>query len=503
MYLREIADALPGARLTGASDVKVSTIAYDSRKAGPGALFVALRGARVDGHSFVPQAVASGASAVMVEEAPNIPLPSSAAVIRVPDTRLALAQAASILYHNPSASLQVFAVTGTNGKTSTTYLIESILRAAGKTTGVIGTLGARVNDDDIPIAHTTPESSDLQQLFARMVDKGVSSVAMEASSHAIAQRRMDCTRVDSAIFTNLTQDHLDFHRTMEEYFQVKARLFGRFAEESGKDFASVINVDDAWGRERLVPLAGGRLCTYGSAPDALYHFSNARSGTSGTSFTVACPQGSARIELRLGGFFMVYNALAAAAACLDRGISLDTVCRGLEQVTGVPGRFEVIESDQDFAVIVDYAHTPDGLENVLSSARRLDGARIIAVFGCGGDRDPAKRPIMGEIACRLADIPILTSDNPRSEAPEAIAQDILAGVASEERSRVIVQLDRRAAIEEACQIARQGDIVVIAGKGHETYQIFADRTIDFDDRLVVKESLEKLNKALSESGRRS
>ncbi|MCC6483539.1 MAG: UDP-N-acetylmuramoyl-L-alanyl-D-glutamate--2,6-diaminopimelate ligase [Armatimonadetes bacterium] len=492
MDTREIADALPGARLVAGGGRTVLSVTYDSRKVGPGTLFVALRGARVDGHRFLAQAVAQGACAVLVEDTTGVSA-FDVDVIQVADTRVALAQAAVRFYGNPSERLQIFAVTGTNGKTSTTYLIDSVLRAAGRTTGVIGTLGARVGNEHISIAHTTPESSDLQQLLAQMVSSGVESVAMEASSHAIAQHRMDGVCVDTAVFTNLTQDHLDYHRSMEAYFAVKAELFTSFAERSGKDFASVINVDDEWGRERLLPVARGRICSYGSAPDALYHFSNVRSGTSGASFSLHCPQGSARIELRLGGFFMVYNALAAATACLDRGIPLDTVRSGLEQVQGVPGRFEVIESDQDFAVIVDYAHTPDGLENVLASARQLDVARIIAVFGCGGDRDPAKRPLMGEIANRLADIPIVTSDNPRSESPEAIARDILEGIPADDRSRVIVQLDRRAAIEEACRLARPGDVVVIAGKGHEAYQIFADRTLDFDDRLVVKEVLQKLD----------
>ena len=497
---REISDLLPGSQISGAADVEIKGVVYDSRKAGLGFLFVALRGHAVDGHSYIPLAINSGASALLVQDDWQGQLPGNIAIIKVADTRGALAAASAAFYNYPSRALQVYAVTGTNGKTSTTILIESILCVAGIKTGIIGTLGAKIGDEEVALSNTTPESCDLQQLFARMRDSGVQAVAMEASSHALSQHRMDYTEVDTAIFTNLTQDHLDYHHTMEDYFQAKQRLFTEFPLHTKKDFVSAVNIDDPWGREHLAYAVGGRLVTFGSAADAMVHFSEVRYGPSGTAFSLDCSQGSIRVELSLGGLFMAYNAMSAAAACLERGVAISDVKAGLEAVRSVPGRFELINYGQEFVVIVDYAHTPDGLENVLSSARKVSEGRVIAVFGCGGDRDPAKRPMMGEIAVRLADIPILTSDNPRSEDPAAIVSDVMSGIPSAEK--VIVKLDRRKAIEEACRLAQAGDVVVVAGKGHETYQIFADCTIHFDDREIVRETLQRVNKPIQNGASR-
>ncbi len=489
MRAKLLAQILPGAEVSGGGDVDICGVTYDSRKVQNGWLFAALRGNATDGHRFISQAVKAGASALLVEDAVPPEAAAGAAVIRVPDSRKAMAAAAAAVYGYPTRDLLVFAVTGTNGKTSTTHLIASILKKAGLKPGIIGTLGAMIGDDWVSVPHTTPESSDLQELFARMRDAGVKAVAMEASSHAIAQSRMDGVEVDTAVFTNLTQDHLDFHRTMEAYFGVKAELFTRFADGTKKSFTSVVNLDDPWGRERLAPIAHGQVITYGMAPDAVCHACTPRSGPSGICFALQCPSGSCKVHLRLGGLFNVHNALAAAAACLGRGIPLEAVREGLEAVPGVPGRFELVHAGQDFTVVVDYAHTPDGLENVLASARKLTLGRVIAVFGCGGDRDRGKRPIMGGIASRMADVPVLTSDNPRTEKPEDIARDVIQGIPAAERDKVLVELDRREAIRLACREATAGDVVVIAGKGHETYQIFADRTIDFDDRQVVREVL--------------
>ena len=479
---------IPGAIVDGPRDRLLRGITHDSRKVSEGRMFVALREAGSDGHRYIPDALKNGAAALLVERLES-PTPPHVAVFRVEDTWKAYGPAAAAIYGHPSRSLTVFAVTGTNGKTSTTHLIRSICRAAGLRAGLIGTLGACIQDEWLEVPHTTPYAGDLQEMLARMREAGLQAVAMEASSHALAQHRLDGVAVSVAVFTNLTRDHLDFHGSMEEYFRAKARLFTDFADEAGEDFVSVVNVDDPVGRERLAGMARGRVVTYGLAPDAEVHASDPRSGRNGACFVLQSPGGSRKVRLKLGGLFNISNALAAAAACLARGVDIDAVCRGLEETTGVPGRFELVSCGQPFACVVDYAHTPDGLENVLSSARRLASGRVIVVFGCGGDRDRTKRPLMGEIASRLADVAVLTSDNPRSEDPAAIAEDVLQGIPQERRASLIVELDRAKAIASAVNLAREGDVVVVAGKGHETYQIFADRTIPFDDRQAVRRAL--------------
>ncbi len=484
----DLAAAVPGAVLEGPADRPVRGITHDSRKVREGWAFVALREAGADGHRYVADALKNGAAALLVERL-DADVPADAAVLRVEDTWKAYGPAATAVYGHPSREMTVYAVTGTNGKTSTTHLIRSICQAAGTRTGLIGTLGASVGDDWLEVPHTTPYAGDLQEMLARMRDAGLAAVTMEASSHALAQHRLDGVAVDVAVFTNLTRDHLDFHGSMEDYFLAKARLFTDFAEAAGEEFVSVVNVDDPAGRERLAGLARGRVVTYGLAPDARVHARDPRSGRNGACFVLETPDGSRRVHLRLGGLFNISNALAAAAACLAKGIGLDAVCRGLEEAPGVPGRFELVSCGQPFACVVDYAHTPDGLQNVLASARKLASGRVIAVFGCGGDRDRTKRPLMGEIASRLADVAVLTSDNPRSEDPAAIARDVLEGIPPERRDSLIVELDRAKAIAEAVRLAREGDVVVVAGKGHETYQIFADRTIHFDDREAVRDAL--------------
>ena len=484
----DLVAAISGAVLEGPADRRVRGITHDSRRIGAEGVFVALREANSDGHRYIADALRRGASALLVERLEG-PAPPDVAVIRVGDTWRAYGPAAAAVYGHPSRSLTVFAVTGTNGKTSTTHLIRSVCRAAGLRAGLIGTLGALFEDEWLEAPHTTPYAGDLQEMLARMREAGLQAVAMEASSHALAQHRLDGVRVSAAVFTNLTRDHLDFHGTMENYFLAKARLFTDFASEAGEGFVSVVNVDDPWGRERLAGMARGRVVTYGLAPDAQVHASDPRSGRSGTCFVLHSPAGSRRVRLQLGGLFNISNALAAAAACLAKGMDLDAVCRGLEETRGVPGRFELVSCGQPFACVVDYAHTPDGLQNVLESARKLAAGRVIVVFGCGGDRDRTKRPVMGEIASRLADVAVLTSDNPRSEDPAAIAEDVLKGIPGERRGSLIVELDRAEAIAAAVGLAREGDVVVVAGKGHETYQIFADRTVPFDDREAVRRAL--------------
>lgn len=497
MNAQEIAVVTAGNVVSGNAGQELSGITYDSRRVQPGFIFLALRGQKTDGHAYISQALERGAAAVLLEDASFMPPASCSAVIQVKDSRKAAATAASAFFGYPSRSLKVFAVTGTNGKTSTSYLIQSILNSAGIPAGVIGTLGAQFGSQQWELAHTTPEACDLQELLSRMLAAGAQAVALEASSHALAQNRFDGVLPDCCVFTNLTQDHLDFHGTMENYFQAKALLFTRFIEESGKNAASVVNRDDPWGRDRLTPLAKGRLLTYAILERADLRAEDVSPHPGGVDFTLNWQGQTARVRLALGGIFSVYNALAAAGACLVSGVSLEQAAKGLETVASVPGRFELVDLGQPFAVVVDYAHTPDGLENVLASARAITRGRLISVFGCGGDRDRAKRPLMGEIAARLSDTAVLTSDNPRSEDPEDIARDILKGIPSQLVHKVHVELDRRSAIHRACASARDGDTVVVAGKGHEPYQIFRDRTIDFDDRMVVREALADLK---NESG---
>jgi UDP-N-acetylmuramoyl-L-alanyl-D-glutamate--2,6-diaminopimelate ligase len=377
-------------------------------------------------------------------------------------------------------------ITGTNGKTTSTYMLEAIARAAGRVPGVIGTVEIRIGDDRRPVAHTTPEAPDLQRLLAEMAEAGVGLAAMEVSSHGLALGRVDRTRFRAAVFTNLTQDHLDFHPTMADYFEAKARLFTPNFTDVG-----VVNIDDEWGR-RLAAEAGVPVTTTGTGPDATWRAVDLEVNLTGTSFTVVAPAGERRVKLNLAGRFNVANALGAMAAAAHLGIDLDTAATGLEALAGVPGRFERVDGGQPFTVLVDYSHTPDSLENALLAAREIAGGNhVVAVFGCGGDRDRAKRPIMGAIAGRLADLAIVTSDNPRSEDPDAIVAEVAAGTretAAEGAWRVIT--DRRAAIRDGLAAARAGDVVLLAGKGHEQGQEFAGgHKIPFDDRTVAAEEL--------------
>jgi UDP-N-acetylmuramoyl-L-alanyl-D-glutamate--2,6-diaminopimelate ligase len=489
--LSQLLTSLPKARRLGEGDPEIRGVAYDSRRVGPGDLFACLPGLKTDGYRFLGDAVARGAAAVLLERADTGPLPVPA--LLVPSAREAMAWAAAALHGHPSRRLTLAGVTGTNGKTTTTYLVEAIFRAAGRKTGVIGTLGARIGDRALPGDRTTPEAPDLQALFAEMVAEEVSAAAMEVSSHALAQHRTLGAEFDAGIFTNLTQDHLDFHETMEAYFEAKTILFRDYPAFSAKAFTAVINADDPYGR-RLASLSRGRVLTYGvSDPAAQVRATDVRVLPAGISFTLRLgEEAPIPVQLSLGGHFNVLNALAAAAAGWALGVPAGTIGAALGSLSGVPGRFEAVREGQEFAVIVDYAHTPDGLENVLRAAQALGPARLLLVFGCGGDRDRAKRPIMGALAAEHADIAFVTSDNPRSEDPTAIIADITAGMKPRAGALWVVEPDRRAAIEAALRAAHPGDLVLIAGKGHENYQIFADRTIHFDDREVACEFLRSM-----------
>jgi UDP-N-acetylmuramoyl-L-alanyl-D-glutamate--2,6-diaminopimelate ligase len=475
--LRDLLASVPGAEVRGSAATAVSDVTFRSAEVRAGSLFFCVRGDHIDGHAFAPEAERAGAAAVVVERWVDVPCPQ----IRVPSVRAAMGPMASALFGNPSSRLTVIGVTGTNGKTTTTYLLESIFRAAGVTPGVVGTTGVRIAGRNLPFDRTTPEAPDLQRLLASMVDEGVGGVAMEVSSHGLDQHRVDGTRYASAVFTNLTQDHLDYHRTMDSYFEAKARLF-----TPALSARAAVNADDPAGRA-LADRAQVPTITFGLGPGAEVRGEAVEVDAEGLSFRV----GGVEVGSRLRGHFNVSNCLAALAAARQVGLDDQAIVRGIEQLDGVPGRLEPVDAGQQFTVLVDYAHTPDSLENVLRVTRSLSGRRLLVVFGCGGDRDRGKRPLMGEAATRLADVTVITSDNPRSENPEAIIAEIEPG-AKRGGGAYRIEPDRRAAIELALGEAGPGDVVIIAGKGHETGQQFVDRTTPFDDRLVAAETLATL-----------
>jgi len=463
--------------LADGPDLEIVDLAYDSRTVTPGTLFFCVPGLSADGHEFAPQAVASGAAALVVQRPLSLGVPE----VRVPDVRRAMAPAAARFFGDPTVELQTVGVTGTNGKTTTAFLVRELLEAAGRQTGLLGTVKSVIGGHERPVERTTPEAIDLQRTFRDMLAGGDVACSMEVSSHALELHRADAIHFAAAIFTNLTQDHLDFHPTMEDYFQAKRRLF-----TDADPRISLINLDDQFGARLAAELPAA--VTFGlQAADADYRATEVSTGIDGSQFVVGFPDG--RIELRtsLRGRFNVYNVLGAFAAACELGVPAPTAASALRAAGHVPGRFAAVEEGQEFAVLVDYAHTPDSLENVLRAARDLAGTgRLHVVFGCGGDRDRGKRPLMGEIATRLADRVLVTSDNPRSEDPEAIIQEILAGAGPQAEHTT----DRREAIHRALAGAEPGDVVVIAGKGHEQGQEFAQgRKVPFDDTTVAREAL--------------
>lgn len=483
---------------TARQTLAASGLAYDSRRVKVGQAFFCLPGQKTDGNQFIEDAARAGAACIFSEQpAPHdLPVP----YIRVSDARDALALVADYYYGHPSQQLRLLGVTGTNGKTTTTHLIEQIMRAAGHKVGLIGTLGARWETSSgertyHDIKHTTPQSSDLQTLFSTMVSSGCTHVAMEVSSHALALKRVAHSSFSVACLTNITQDHLDFHKTMEHYWRSKRMLFEQLNDSPHRAKTAVINLDDPLAAEFIAAVKGDvRILTYGWQPAADCHVTSASFDFRGTSVSLNTPDGAVDLRLKLNGRFNVYNTLAAISVCLAEGIDLETCRQALADFPGVSGRFEVVstaegEGSEEPLCIVDYAHTPDGLENVLKAARALVPKRgkLIAVFGCGGDRDSSKRPQMGEIATNLADEVFVTSDNPRTEDPQQILADILAGI--RRMKGVRVEPDRASAIRMAVEQASVHDVVVVAGKGHETYQILGDQTIDFDDRIEVKHAL--------------
>jgi UDP-N-acetylmuramoyl-L-alanyl-D-glutamate--2,6-diaminopimelate ligase len=461
-----------------AGGVEITALAYDNRRVVPGALFFCVPGFTRDGHDFASDAVARGAAALVVTRPLGLGVPE----VMVSDVRAAMAVAAARFHGDPTARLPVVGITGTNGKTTTAFLLRSLLEAAGRGCGLLGTVKSVVAGEEREVVRTTPEAIDLQATFAEMLAGGDKACAMEVSSHALELRRADGIHFAAAVFTNLTQDHLDFHPDMEAYFQAKRLLF---AADPG---ARIANADDPYGRRLAGEFAG--TLTFGMAEEADYRAVDVRAGRAGSECVVRSPDGEFPTAVPLPGRFNVANALGAWAAARALGVSPEVLAGALPEAAVVPGRFQPVDEGQPFAVLVDYAHTPDSLENVLLAARDLARGRVIAVFGAGGDRDRGKRPLMGEIAARLADVAVVTSDNPRSEVPEAILDAVAAGVGPGARAVVEREVDRRAAIARAVGLAEAGDVVVVAGKGHEQGQEFAGgHKVPFDDVAVAREAL--------------
>jgi UDP-N-acetylmuramoyl-L-alanyl-D-glutamate--2,6-diaminopimelate ligase len=480
--LEALSKAVRPERTVNLTPAIVTDLAYDARRVEPGALFFCVPGFTSDGHDFAADAVARGAVALAVERPLDLPVPQ----LVVSDSREAMALAADTFFGTPTRDLEVVGVTGTNGKTTTAFLLYSILAAAGRRPGLLGTVESRIGGERRAVTRTTPEAIDLQHTFREMLDAGDRSCAMEASSHASALRRLLGVRFAALVFTNLSQDHLDFHGTMDEYFEAKRQLFVVPGPDGARPPA-VVNVGGPHGRrlaDELLEL-GGKTVTFGLAPDAEVGAADLDVSAAGSELETT---DGLRIRTPLRGRFNVENVLGAIAAARLLGIEDEAIRRGIEHVQGVPGRFEAVDEGQPFTVLVDYAHTPEALANVLEEARSLAASRVVCIFGCGGDRDREKRPLMGEVAARGADSVVVTSDNPRSEDPLAIIEEIVAGAGP----GVAVEPDRHAAIERALMSAGEGDVVVVAGKGHEPGQEIAGRTIPFDDREAVRDVLRRL-----------
>ncbi|MBI3802313.1 MAG: UDP-N-acetylmuramoyl-L-alanyl-D-glutamate--2,6-diaminopimelate ligase [Nitrospirae bacterium] len=491
MKLNEWLDLFAAKEVVGPTELEINDIASDSRKVRPGGLFVATVGTRQDGRLFIAEAIAQGAAVVVAEG----PLPSReqtagkagrpVTYIEVDQVRRALAHLASYFYGNPTDGLHLIGVTGTNGKTTTAFLTQALLRAGQFKTGLLGTVQFDLGGTVRPATHTTPGALELHALFGEMRGAGATHVVMEVSSHALDQGRVEGCWFDAAIFTNLTQDHLDYHGTLEAYFAAKRRLF----EQTGM---AIVNVDDPWGR-RLREEIPNRSWSYGLGPEADFYPTSIESDLAGIRMTVQSPKGTLQIQSPLVGRYNVHNLLAAIAAGMALELSKEQIVAGVAAMSGVPGRFEKIDGGQNFWVIVDYAHTDDALTRLLQAVTDLSPRRIITIFGCGGDRDRGKRPKMGAVSARYSDITLLTSDNPRSEAPLAILQEIEAGLKEEDpAARYEIIENRREAIGRAVDLATEGDAVVIAGKGHEDYQVIGEKRFPFDDREVARAALTAL-----------
>lgn len=496
MRLSKLVEGI-GTMAPGSADPEINRICYDSRQVGKDDLYVALIGAKQDGHDFIQSACERGAAAVVLSRTRRVP--GAAIAINVPDTREALSKLAMRFYYDPSSRLKVIGVTGTKGKTTTTYLIEHILNSAGIKCGLMGTIQYKTGSRTMTAGNTTPESLDIASYMAEMIEAGCKACVMEVSSHALVQGRVADVCFDVGVFTNLGHDHLDYHLTFEGYAIAKAKLFTALAEckdVSGKDIGktAVLNADDQYSgfMGRHAREAGARSITYGFKSGAFLMAADIEKGHDGSIFTVRTLDGEeVGVSTPLMGNFNIYNCLAAMATAMALGVPLADSAAALESFNGVPGRFQRVDAGQGFAIVVDYAHTPDSLENVLKTARDITAGRVISVFGCGGDRDKTKRPMMGAISQQLADYTVVTSDNPRTENPASIIGEIVAGMIPGRGYEV--EADRKEAIRKAVRMARPGDMVLIAGKGHETYQINGNTTIHFDDREEAAEAARELS----------
>ncbi|UOE92933.1 UDP-N-acetylmuramoyl-L-alanyl-D-glutamate--2,6-diaminopimelate ligase [Alkalihalobacillus sp. LMS39] len=486
MNLNQVIEPLLHVEKIGDENPNITSIEMDSRSVKQGSLFVCLKGFHVDGHDYIDEAINKGAVAILSERAIHVSVP----VIVVKDTSLALAVIANHFFHYPTNQLTLIGVTGTNGKTTTTHIIEKMVQNAKRKTGLIGTMYKKIGEVTYETQNTTPESLELQRTFAQMVSNEVEVAIMEVSSHALDLGRVRGSNFDIGVFTNLTPDHLDYHETMEKYKQAKGLLFSQLGNRYDKDTrkVAVLNEDDP-ATNQYKRMTAAQVITYGikQQSDVMAHSISMK--TSGTHFNLKTPVGSSDVSMKLVGMFSVYNVLAAVSTSVALGIKLDTIVESIEQIEGVPGRFELVDAGQPFSVIVDYAHTADSLKNVLKTIKEFAKGDVWCIVGCGGDRDRTKRPLMAKIAVDWADYAIFTSDNPRSEDPIAIIDDMKAGV--EGRDYHVV-LDRKKAIETTIQKAKKEDVVIIAGKGHETYQIIGATTYEFDDRIVAKEAIRRV-----------
>lgn len=489
--LAELAALVPDSYIIGDGSLEIASIQHDSRKVTQGTLFACMVGAHVDGHTFIPQAREKGAVAIITANE-DADMPAGVAVLVVKNLSEALQTIVPYFYDYPARKMRVIGITGTNGKTSISYMTRAMLRKMGFRVGLIGTIQIMIEDEVLPIHNTTPDVVELQGTLNNMAEKGMDYVVMEVSSHALDQNRVAGMEFDTVVFTNLTQDHLDYHKTMENYMLAKAKLFDMVGDtanvKNGK--CAVVNIDDNAG-EVMLDHAKCRQITYAINNAASLKAENIEVLASGAKFDIKIGNTVLPLDLKITGIFNIYNAMAAVGAALAEGIPAPIIKAALDEFESVPGRFELVRGGQDFTVIVDYAHTPDGLENILHTARQIAKKRIITVFGCGGDRDRTKRPIMGRIAAELSDVIIATSDNPRTEDPQFILNQVVEGVrekAGDKQHEDII--DRREAIFRAVELAEKDDIVVIAGKGHENYQILKDKTIHFDDKEVAMEAIQ-------------
>ncbi|VBB06224.1 folylpolyglutamate synthase signature 1 [Lucifera butyrica] len=490
--LKELVALLASADVKGELDRTIEKITCDSRQVIPGSLFICLTGAKVDGHDYIAQACQAGAVAVLAEK--EVAVEAGVSVIRVPSTRAAMQVVGPYFFDYPARKMRLIGVTGTNGKTTTTYLIRHILQQAGFKVGLIGTIQTMIGERILPVKNTTPDVVDLQGILADMAASGMDYAVMEVSSHALSLGRVSGCEFDTAVFTNMTQDHLDFHITFEHYAAAKSLLFQSLDQGAVKEGkTAVINIDDP-SSGVMLRAAHCRTIRYAVKQPADLRAQEVEVRDDGARFRLTGEFGDWPFHLKITGVFNIYNVMAAVGATLAEGVDLPVIRLAVESFQSVPGRFELVKAGQPFTVIVDYAHTPDGLENILRTAQQFAEKKMIVVFGCGGDRDKTKRPIMGRLAAQYADVIIATSDNPRTEDPETILQEIEIGIregltAGKQYESIV---NRRDAIHRALHLAQDGDIVIIAGKGHETYQILKDRTISFDDREVVREIIKEM-----------